>query len=211
MDYQYQQNLHRFQRYYTALEPYLNKPKVRGYTFLILSIFTSAFFLFFAVRPTINTIINLRKQISDSTEVDRKLTEKINSLSQIQAQYEIIKPDLPLLVQVLPARADVAGLIQQMEKASSDNQLALSAVQFSDVSLTGEGKNKTNNIGAVSVSFQVTEAGDYARILNFLESIKKLPRLISLENVNIDAGTSSPAAAIRMNAYYYQTGSVNSQ
>ncbi|MCL5675627.1 MAG: type 4a pilus biogenesis protein PilO [Patescibacteria group bacterium] len=208
---EHNENLHRFQRYYTVLEPWLNKPRVKGYTFLILSIFTSAFFLFFAVRPTLNTIINLRRQISDSMDVDAKLTQKINALSQIQAQYEIIKPDLPLLSQVLPPVSDVAGLVQQMEKTSSDNQLALSAVQFSDVSLVGERQKKDAASGLVPVSFQITEAGDYAKIVNFIESIKKLSRLISIENVNFDSASSSPAATIRMNAYYYQSGKATSQ
>lgn len=198
------QNLHRFYRYYTVLEPWLSKPKARGYGFLILSIFTSAFFLFFAVRPTINTIINLRKQISDSTEVDRKLTEKINSLSQLQAQYEVIKADLPFLVQVIPTRADVAALVRQMENVSKDNQLTLTAVQFGDVSLVGEGKTDAVTINALPVRYQITEAGGYPQILTFLNNIKKLPRLISIESVDINAGPASPAATIRLKAYYYK-------
>lgn len=198
----YAQNLHRWQRYYTALEPWLQKPKIKAYTFLVLSLFTSSFFLFFAVRPTINTIINLRKQIADSSTVNSKLTEKINTLSQIQAQYEVIKSDLPLLMQALPVRADVAGLVQQIEKITKDNQTVLSAMQFGDASLVGEGSVKDNQ-NAVPITFQISASGDYAHLLTLLSSINKLPRLVSVDSVNISAGTASPTATIRLKAYYF--------
>lgn len=207
MNTDYQQNLHSWQRYYSVLEPWVKKPQVRVYTFLILSIFTSAFFLFFAVRPTINTIINLRKQIADSTNVDEKLTQKINSLSQIQAQYEVIKTDLPLLAQVLPGRADVVGLVQQMEKTSSDNQAILTSMQFSEVNLVGEATSKTDQ-DLIPVTFQITFAGDYQHILSVLQSLSKSPRLVSFDSVNVTAGTASPSATIRLKAYYYKSSEV---
>ncbi len=195
-------NLHSWQRYYSVLEPWLKKPQVRAYTFLILSIFTSAFFLFFAVRPTINTIINLRRQIADSENVDRQLTQKINALSQIQAQYEVIKTDLPLLSQVLPARADVSGLVQEMEKVALNNQVALSAMQFGEANLVGEGLTKSDQ-NAIPVAFQITTAGDYARLLALLQSLNTSARLVSVDSINISAGTASLSATIRLKAYYY--------
>lgn len=198
----YAQNLHRWQRYYTALEPWLQKPKVKAYSFLVLSIFTSAFFLFFAVRPTINTIINLRKQIADSSTVNSKLTEKINTLSQIQAQYEMIKSDLSLLTQALPVRADIAGLVRSIENISKDNQTALSAMQFGEANLVGEGSDKDSK-NVVPITFQISAGGDYSHLLTLLQSINKLPRLVSVDSVNINAGTASPAAIIRLKAYYY--------
>ncbi len=196
------QNTHRWQRYYTMLDPLVRKPKVQAYSFLVLSLFTSAFFLFFAVRPTINTIINLRKQIEDSTNVNSKLTEKINALAQIQAQYEVIKPDLPLLAQAMPERADVVGLVQQIEKITTDNQAALTAMQFSEANLVGEGTGKDTQ-NSIPVTFQVSAGGDYSRLLALLNSISKLPRLVSVDSLNINSGTASPAATIRLKAYYY--------
>lgn len=198
----YSQNTHRWQRYYTVLDPFLRKPKVQAYSFLVLSLFTSAFFLFFAVRPTINTIINLRKQIEDSTSVDSKLTEKINALAQIQAQYEVIKSNLPLLAQAMPERADIVGLVQEFEKITTDNQAVLSAMQFSETNLVGEGAGKDTQ-NTVPITFQVSAGGDYSRLLALLNSISKLPRLVSVDSVNINAGTASPAATIRLKAYYY--------
>jgi len=184
------------------LDPLIRKPKVQAYSFLVLSLFTGAFFLFFAVRPTINTIINLRKQIEDSTGVNSKLTEKINALAQIQAQYEVIKPDLPLLAQAMPERADVVGLVQQIEKISTDNQTSLTAMQFGEANLVGEGTGKDTQ-NSVPVTFQVSAGGDYSRLLALLNSISKLPRLVSVDSLNINSGTASPAATIRLKAYYY--------
>src|SRR3990167_7353762 len=99
----------RYNRYYTWIGPLLKKPQTRAYTFLILSIFTVAFFVFFAIRPTINTIIGLRKQIEDDQIVDTKLQDKINALSQIQAELDVLQPDLPLIDTALPTKSEVVS------------------------------------------------------------------------------------------------------
>lgn len=196
-------SLHRFGRYYTSLGPWFKKPEVRAYTFLILSFFACAFFLFFAIRPTLNTIINLRKQIADSETVNKKLTVKINALSQIQAEYEIIKPNLLVVSQSLPAVADIAGLVQQVEKITKDNQASLSAVQFGEVDLSG-GNSKTSGQEGVPVTFQITTGGDYNQLLSLIKKITRLPRIITTETVSINSKIPSLVATIRLKAFYFK-------
>lgn len=95
-------NFHRFNKYYTAIEPLLASQEAHAYGLLILSLLTMAFFGYFAIRPTLSTISNLNRQISDAQLVDQKLQEKITALSTLSQQYNAIQPDLGIVWTALP-------------------------------------------------------------------------------------------------------------
>ena len=71
---------HAFGRYQRYIEPITRDPLIRGYFELIATILLISFFLMFAIRPTLNTVFSLRRMISDLTEVDKSLDNKIQAL-----------------------------------------------------------------------------------------------------------------------------------
>lgn len=209
----------RYQRYYTWIGPFLSKPKTRAYTFLTLSLFCVAFFLFFAIRPTINTIFGLRKQIQDEKSVEKKLQDKINALSQIQAEYGVIQSYLPALNAALPTKADIVDLVKTVEKLANENQASLSAVQIGETSLDDSAasitsaaptvntqKNKDISkqtfVSSIPVSFVFTVEGDYSNIANLVAKIGRLPRLLTTQNVLLTKGVGHVIATFRLSAYY---------
>lgn len=195
----------RYRRYYTWLGPLVNKPKNKAYTFLALSFFTVAFFAFFAIRPTVNTIIGLTRQIDDEKIVEKKLQDKINALSQLQAEYEIIQPDLPALNAALPVKANIVELVQSAESLARDNQASLSAVQLGETNLSS-GKNITTpQIHAVPISFLFTTEGNYANLSAIIKKISLLPRLLSIQNVLMIQGLGKIINTVKVNAYYLPT------
>lgn len=196
----------RYKRYYTWIGPLMKKPQTKAYTFLILSIFTIAFFIFFAIRPTINTIIGLQKQIEDDKLVETKLQDKINALSQIQAELDIIRPDLPLVDTALPTKSEVVTLIKTLEALSSENNASLSAIQVGEAALS---EGKFTNIAvadgqqnAVPVSFVFTIEGNYTDIANLVKRVTNLPRIVATQNVSVLKSSGKIIGTIRFNAYY---------
>ncbi len=209
----------RYSRYYTWIGPFLSKPRNRAYTFLALSLFCAAFFLFFAIRPTINTIAGLRKQIEDKKLVEKKLQDKINALSQIQAEYEIIQSYLPALNSSLPTKAEVVDLVKSIEKLANENQASLSAIQVGETFLdvktiatintipvvnTKKNKESTEQTfaNATPVSFIFTVEGDYSNTGNLVAKVGRLPRLVTTQNVLLTKGVGKVIATLRLNAYY---------
>lgn len=208
-----------YKRYYTFLGPLMGQPKARAYTFLGISLLTVAFFIFFAIRPTINTIIGLQKQIQDDREVEKKLQEKINALSQLQAEYEIIQPDLPVLDAALPVAPEVSDLIKTAEKLAGDNQASLSAMQVSETMLsedkkdtldtaqkTAANKNKPAGVSkpstATPISMVFTTETDYVNVIKMISAINRLPRLYSLQSVTMLKGLRNIVFNLKTNAYY---------
>ena len=79
-----------------------------------LSFFALAFFTIFAIRPTLTSFFNLRKQISDSQEVNKQLDSKINMLLAAQQTYQDYQAEIELLDQALPKDPQFAQLIQKL-------------------------------------------------------------------------------------------------
>ncbi|MBI3980995.1 type 4a pilus biogenesis protein PilO [Candidatus Microgenomates bacterium] len=196
----------RYNRYYTWIGPLLKKPQTRAYTFLILSIFTVAFFVFFAIRPTVNTIIGLRKQIEDDQIVDAKLQDKINALSQIQAELDVLQPDLPLIDTALPTKSEVVSLIKSLESLASENNASLSALQIGEALLSEtSGKKEEKTVvtdQAIPVSFLFTVEGGYTDIAGLIKRVTNLPRVVTTQNVIILKSSGKIIGSIRFNAFY---------
>lgn len=171
----------RFSRYYTTLGPLLARPEVRAYTMLVLSFFTLSFFGYFAIKPTITTIITLRRQIKDETFVDQKLQEKINALSSSQVEYEAIKPDLGIILTALPKEAKFAGFVKSLEKISSESKVAMVDLSFQTVNLSYQ--EATSAAKEEPIGFTLTVSGDYSNLADFVKRLASFERLATVEKM----------------------------
>ena len=68
-------------KYLIALLPRLREKKIQTFTTLALTLITFTVFSVFAISPTLGTITDLQKQISDSQFVNQQLQTKITALS----------------------------------------------------------------------------------------------------------------------------------
>lgn len=201
----------RYRRYYTWVEPLWKKPAVRGYGLLGLTLITIAFFILFAIKPTINTVTKLNKQIEDDRKVEQKLQEKINNLSQIQTELEVIKSDLVYLDLGLPNKPNVAEIIKSIEKLAGDNSASISAIQIQEVKLS----EKESSRSAVSVKVAketegkakiiplvFTVEGDYASLAKIISQLRKLPRIMAVQSLVMLKNIGRITTTVKVNAYY---------
>ncbi|MFH0863562.1 MAG: type 4a pilus biogenesis protein PilO [Candidatus Gottesmanbacteria bacterium] len=200
----------RLNRYYTKIQPLVENPQVQAYSMLILSFFAIAFFGFFAIKPTVVTIAQLQRQISDSKLVEQKLQEKINALSQAQVAYEAVKPDLGVIMSALPSNAQFPTLIKGFEKISAESGTTLVNLNFQSINLTDVSKEATGAATETPVTFSLTAAGDYNQLSDFIRKLSFLDRLATIESLNITMQKKEENinGVIRLNlkgeAYYVQ-------
>ena len=69
-----------YSRYFTYVKPLIRLPIVRTYGATVFTIFIITIFIFFAIKPTIETILVLQKKLENSTEVLEKLQKKSKDL-----------------------------------------------------------------------------------------------------------------------------------
>lgn len=189
MAYNYKTELERYRRYYRSLGPIFRQPKAETYTMIIFSFLTVSLFGWYAIRPTVQTILYLKREIRDKTEVSKKMDEKINALIEAQARYEEITPYLPIVEDALPKVPDAMPLIVQFKNLALESGAVLTSVQLSTVPLLGKeasGSADKNPDPQKTFDFAISIQGPYQALNTFLEGLKIIRRVVSFEALSIE-------------------------
>lgn len=175
--------------YQRELKKLFEREEVKAYTMTILSLFALSFFTLFAIRPTLATLFSLRRQISDSREVDHQLELKINTLLQAQETLQKEKDNLFLLDEALPSDPQFTVLVRELETLARDNEATLAALQVesfnfqgkSDVPKKAAAEKKVGN-EPESFNFSLRLSADYLRLKNFLNQLMSLKRIVTIRD-----------------------------
>lgn len=193
----YKQEYERYKKYYLSLEPVFNKPSNQAYTMVIFSFLAISLFGWYAVRPTMQTIFTLKREISDRTDIDKKMEDKISALIEAQAAYENIQNDIPVLSQALPMSPEPIRAVAQIRALASDSGVAITGLSVPSVLLQNEPtKSKLPSVGKVnSIPVTLAVAGVYADIKKFLLGITNLRRITQIVGMSFTPRKEALAAA----------------
>ncbi len=192
----YKNEVERYQKYYKALEPKLGKPRNKAYTTIVFSFLVVSLFGWYAIRPTIQTILLLKREIKDKTELSKKMEDKIAALIEAQAYYQDIEPLIPVLDQALPPIPDAIPLLVQLRNLASASATTITAIQLPTVPLMSQentantplGKGNTpSTTGNKQQSFEVTLAisGPFVNLRAFIEGVTLMRRIATIESISI--------------------------
>lgn len=201
-----------YRRYYQKLEEFTQQPNNRMYTTTIFSFLAISLFAWYAIRPTVQTILFLRREIKDNQEVAKKMEEKISALVVAQSAYQQVASQVPLVSGALPKSPDVVSLVSQLRNLAAATNASLSAVQIPTVPLLGQdaSQSATPQKGTGDFSLTVTAAGPYTALQDFLKGIISMRRITSIELMSLVPsrdGKSSPGASaiqltLKLKTYY---------
>ena len=214
-----------FRKYYKPLEPILQKPKNRVYTATVLSFLTVSLFVWYAIRPTVQTILSLRREIRDSTQVNEQMETKIAALVEAQASYQEIIPRLGLLKEAVPETPDMVELLVQLRDLARAVDATVSGASVVSIPLTVD-KNKViapvpEPVPSTSPSSQpaaqkhttngltITVEGPYESVKQFIQGIYSLRRIATITDMSLIPHTSelgtvrgqSLTMTLKLNAY----------
>jgi len=214
-------NSERYRRYYRAIEPILQEPKNRVYTTAIFSFLAISLFSWYAIRPTIQTILLLRKEIAEKTIVNSKMEQKIGSLIEAQAAYEVIRPKLYLSVEAMPNDPEAINIVTQLRNLGTVSGVTSTApprIQVASVPLLGSDstpsasmKSATKKQGEFPVT--VILVSPYPSLKSFIDGITNMRRILVIESIAISEpqeeggvkilpGSKMLRAVLKLTAYY---------
>lgn len=200
MDADQPERYRRYRRYFIDLSRFYQKKGVRVYTGIVLSILTVAFFLFFAIRPTIITIISLVKEIKDKRVIAEKLEDKIDALNLAQIEYQRIERKLYLVDEALPDNADFSLYIRQLEALARRHNVSIESVQFKKIAL----KSKEEGKEAVQeLVFSLALTGDYHQLKSFFDALARLRRLVFVDSFTFQTGKGETKLLLTLDAEAY--------
>lgn len=205
----------RYHRYYRTIEPILKTPKNRAYTAAVFSFLAISLFGWYAIRPTIQTILFLRQEIGDKEIVNTKMEEKINALIEAQAAYETVRPKLSLILEAMPPDPEALNVVTQLRNLAqgtgiSFTNLTLSQVPLvgSDIPATGSARPARQSQGEFALSVVINAPFNILR--SFIDGIVAMRRVVTIDSVSIvpsqEPGTFEGGKFLRLvlklTAYY---------
>jgi len=187
MAFDYKEEFKRYKRYYQSLEPALQKPATRAYTAVIFSFLVVSLFGWYAIRPTMQEIFRLRREIADKTDLNIKMEDKISALIEAQAAYQAVEPSLPVLDQALPVTSDAVRATKDLELLAADSQVTITTITISSLPLTadtGQGvPQATASDKLANFPISLSVAGAYPDIKTFTLGILNLRRIMQITSM----------------------------
>jgi len=189
-----------------VLFDFYKNPVARVSIELIFSITAVIFFAVFAIKPTLQTMADLIKEIEDKRALDEQLGQKISSLNTAQNQYQQFSNQFYLLDEAIPKSPQLVEALKLIEKIASDNNLSIQNITMSSVpdelnkAVAGSAKREL-------LTLNVDVVGDYLTIRDYIEDLMVSRRMIIVDQVNFSLSNNrfqkSLTAVIRVNLPYY--------
>lgn len=189
----------RFSKYYRQLEPVLERPKTRMYTAIIFSFLAVSLFGWYAIRPTITTILYLRREIADKSEINRQMENKIVNLIEAQAAYQDIQSQLPLIEEAIPKTSDAVDLSIQLRNIVQSTEATYSSLRVSEAPITNDPADTAKTAKKTDgneFTINITTEGNYLDLEKIITEINTMRRLVSYNNINFSVGTDGTEAPV---------------
>ncbi len=189
----WRKNYLRYRSYFLNIANiYKQRPDLKVFLELILTLATISFFVLFALKPTLLTVIELLKEIEAKEETVEKMNTKIQNLQQAQTLYIQEGTRIKLLETALPDNPAPDLFVRQMEGLATNYSVNLLGITIGEVTLLGEEKEKRSKVelqplpeGSKGITFSVSTAGSYQGLVNFLSALENMRRPVKIDTLNI--------------------------
>ncbi|MFH0749620.1 MAG: type 4a pilus biogenesis protein PilO [Candidatus Gottesmanbacteria bacterium] len=202
-----------YRKYYRSLEPILAKPKTKTYSTVIFFFLVVSLFGWYAIKPTVQTILYLRREIVDKKEVNKKMDDKIQALIQSQVVMESVQQKIPLIEDAVPKNPDAIDVVRQLRDLAVTSGASISAIQVASVPVlqsASASAAKSYTIKHTTFPITVSIEGDYQALSSFLHTIITTRRTILFDSISFIPTkkqselllTPTIQLVLTMNAYY---------
>lgn len=171
-------------REYLKLLPTVKKENTKMITMLIFTFVSLSFLGIFAITPTLSTIIELQKQLEDSKYVNEQLKTKINNLSSLQQQYQLLSEDLPVVYGAIPQNALVPTLVGQLETLAKASNVNITSLRVSPIILI-DTKTPKSFKSHYSFTFTLDAEGSYEEVMLLAASLTNFNRIVTIESISL--------------------------
>lgn len=166
--------------YLEKVFPYLKEKKSQSFLTLSLSLLAIAIFGFFAINPTIGTIIELRKELSDAQYVHAQLQEKISNLGILGQKYSLLENDLSIVNDSLPTVPKAPLLIGQINALAKENHVQIVIIHTTPIIVFS---TKQTNTDFTSFAFSVEANGTANDLLAFISALANGQRIVTFDSI----------------------------
>lgn len=196
----------RYSRYYTYIKPFLKNKAVQTYSSLVFSIIVITFFSLFAVKPTLSTIVSLQKSITEQQQILEKVSTKGENLSLGRQNYETLEENIKInLITLIPNSTSLPNIINNLNQLAQNYEASVSGLQVQPIELVGNPQKLNKNSSLQEINFSFNVSGNYGELLDFLNNLANLRRLIDIQSVNFTKLADGPLVmSVQAKAYFFK-------
>ncbi len=193
-------------RYFTYIKPIIRSKKIQEYRPLIFSLVMVSFFSIFALRPTLTTIASLQKAIETQTALLDQLSEKIETITVAKNNYLAMDPFTRETIEsLIPNETALPDLINEIRSLAQVYEASISGLQFETLDLDGKPVTLIRQPAMKEIPFTINIRGEYITLLQFLDSLNKIDRIISINTVTVRGeDNGSLSMSINAKAHYFK-------
>ena len=189
--------------YYQRVALLYQRPEIKASIEVILSVFTIALLIIFAIAPTITNIAKLQKKIEDQQKVLTQADNKMAKLISAQSQMTTYQDKLDLFDMAVPDSFGYFGMIKRIEILTAKNNVTLTKLSLpasiaygnSDptkikaVQMSKLLKADTNNLIQAEVLFGVD--GSPSNVISFLSDMENMDRSVLINSIKLSKPQST--------------------
>jgi len=192
------QDIHR-RKYFAAITllPELQQQRAKEYFQIIITFAALIVAIVFAIEPTLTTIVQLNKEVSDAKQVNSALQTKITALSQLNIQYNQLQPILPQIYTAIPQTEEAQSLAMQIQALAFEHNVVATALTIQADPIAGA------SLGTKDISFTLTVTGAYADLRAFLQDSIDFQRIILPTSITMSNQLGNTSLSLLMSGKAY--------
>ncbi len=183
----------------------------------IASIAVSVLIVIFIVWPRFSDVMTLQKSNITLTENADKLEKKVTLLSSLDESK--LKSQLIASVKLIPSDKEIFNFIGQIEQMRNSSGVAITNLSVGSVGQFGSGKVDASGsapappppgagdisiTGANEVQMKLSITSDYRSVMQFLNSVYALPRVVLIKDLSLSSAQSQISSSMTINALWAQ-------
>jgi Tfp pilus assembly protein PilO len=189
---------------YSPAFSYLTSKRNQKFYGIILTLCALSFFGFFAIKPTVSTILKLQKELRDNQYILKQLETKISNLTELRKQYSKLYRDIPIVTNAIPTQPDVHLLFAQIQSIAQTSNVTIEELQSSEVEVL---KNDNTAKNYYSYSFNTVCSGSFEDMSKFIKKLTNMERIINIDTFSINDNSTGtvleqPKFSIQGSAFF---------
>lgn len=153
---------------------------VRWLAIPALVLLLGGLYWYLSYQPNVEEIAKLQEQIAVKNKTLVKYLEKEKQYAAFKEEVQALESELNKLLKFLPKSQEIPGLIRQISDIAVRTGLQINL-------LRPQGEQPKEFYAAVPIKVQVK--GSYHSIGYFLDALGRLPRIVSVSDLDIKAAT----------------------
>ncbi len=179
------------------LHIFYERPIARLSAQLFLTYAAIIFFSIVAIRPTLQTMAQLLKEIEEKRALDTRLSQKINALTSLQRQLSEKEYILPVLQAAIPNNPKFTEFLTVIEKLSSERSVILTSAQV-EKSIIAEQNPDTQKPPTELTTYPIhlTVEGSYENLFAFIQDLSNMRRICLIDQFDILPASSQDSNSL---------------